>query len=218
MRKAPDGAFFIWWFMLVLNLCKQYCPDKIPVQPGERLNDGADGEVFVIADEPTKVIKFSVIYDREADSPREIYFNQVAPTLQYLLCSRPSVCAIVYEYGFLGEFWRKLVSWRSGTQNFILHYYIMERLHKLSEDEKKVFHSLVSHEDQRIEKDLAPQRIKEICRGLARGLDFDIKKVILFCEQLRESPLSHLDIHPRNIMVDNNGYFKLVDFDRCFIQ
>lgn len=204
--------------MLVLNLCKQYCVDKIPAQPGERLDDGADGEVFVIADEPTRVIKFSVIYDREEDSPREIYFNQVVPILDYVMQQKSALCVKVYEFGFLGEFWRKLVNWRTGTQNFILHYCIMERLHKLSEDEKKVFHSLVSHEDNRIEKDLSPDKIKNICQGLARGLDFDVEKVILFCDQLRESSLSHLDIHPRNIMKDVNGSFKLIDFDRATLE
>jgi thiamine kinase-like enzyme len=204
--------------MLVLNLCKQFCPEKIPAEPGERLGDGADGETFVIADEPTKVMKLSVIYDRFEDSPKEIYFNRIAPVLDYVMLNAPALCVAVYEHGYLGEYSRKVTNWRQGKQIFVIHYCIMERLHNLSDDERKALHSLVSHEDRKIQKDLEPSKIKEIVEGLARGLDFDKEKVILFCEQLREAYLSHSDIHPRNIMKDGSGYFKLVDFDRAILE
>lgn len=204
--------------MFVLTLCKQLCPEKIPVQPGERLGDGADGEVFVIADEPTKVLKLSVIYDRFEDPPQFIYFNQIAPVLDYVMLNKPLVCATVYEHGFLGEYSRKMAYWRKGEQKLLIHYCIMERLFELSEDEKKVFHSLVSHEDRNLEKDLSPEKIKEIIEGLAKGLDFDSKKVKLFCDQLCETSFSHLDIHPRNILKDKDGYFKLVDLDRVILE
>lgn len=204
--------------MFVLSLCKQLCPEKVPAEPGERLGDGSDGEAFVVADDPTKVLKLSIIYDRFEDTPKEIYFNQIAPVLDYIMLNSPAACAAVYEHGFLGEYSRKLAYWRKGKQNFVIHYCIMERLHSLTEDEKKVFHTLVSHEDRKIEKDLSPKKIKEIVEGLARGLDFDENKVILFCEQLRNSFLSHSDIHPRNIMKDNSGSFKLVDFDRAILE
>lgn len=200
--------------MIVLDLCKQFCPDKIPVQAGELLGDGADGEIFTIVDSPTKVIKFSVIYDRATESPKEIYSNQIIPILDYVMFNKPTFCVRVYEHGFMGEFRRKVVSWKNDMQDFVIHYCIMERLHKLSEDEKKVFHSLVSHEDRNITKNLSPQKIKKICHGLALGLDFDAEKVILFCNQLRTTPLSHCDIHPRNIMKNASGYFKLIDLDR----
>ena len=182
------------------------------------MGDGADGETFVIADEPNKVMKLSVIYDRFEDSPQEIYFGQIAPVLDYLMLNSPPMCVAVYEHGYLGEYSRKLVNWREGKQKFVIHYCIMERLITLSEDEKRVLHSVVSHEDRKIEKDLGPTKIKEIVEGLARGLDFDAEKVILFCEQLREAFLSHSDIHPRNIMKDVNGNFKLVDFDRAILE
>lgn len=188
------------------------------MQPGERLGDGADGETFVVADDPTKVLKLSVIYDRFEDSPKEIYFNQIAPVLDYVMLQRPPMCVTVYEHGYLGEYSRKMAHWRKGVQNFVIHYCIMERLSPLSDDEKRALHSLVSHEDRKIEKDLAPKKIKEIVGGLARGLDFDQEKVILFCDQLREAFLSHSDIHPRNIMKDDKGYFKLVDFDRAILE
>lgn len=204
--------------MLVLNLCKQLCPEKIPAEPGERLGDGADGEAFVIADEITKVMKLSVIYDRFESSPKEIYFSQIAPVLNYVMLNSPAMCVTVYEHGYLGEYSRQLSNWRQNKQKFVIHYCIMERLHNLSDDEKRVFHTLVSHEDREIKKDFKPNKIKEIIGGLARGLDFDAEKVILFCNQLREGYLSHSDIHPRNILKDGNGYFKLVDFDRAILE
>ena len=204
--------------MFVLSICKQLCPEKIPAQPGERLGEGADGEAFVIADDPTKVIKLSIIYDRFEVPPQEIYFKQIVPILDYVMLNAPPMCVKVHEHGFLGEYSRQMVSWRKGVQKFVVHYCIMERLQKLSEDEKKVFHSLVSHEDKNIKKDLSPEKIKEICQGLAKGLDFDVQKVTLFCTQLCEASLLHSDLHPRNIMKDANGYFKLVDFDKAILE
>lgn len=205
--------------MIVLSLCQQFCPEKIPVKTAERLgHGGADGETFAIKNVPNKAIKFSIIYDRFDQSPISIYQKEVVPILDFIMTVKPAICATVYEHGYLGEYTREMPYWKNGYQNFVIHYCIMERLVSLTEDERKVFHTLVSHEDREIKKDLSPEKIDETLRGLARGLDFDAKMITLFCEQLRGASLLHSDIHTRNILKDSLGYFKLIDFDRAILE
>ena len=202
--------------MLVLPLCEQFCPDALPVQPAERLGEGADGEVFAIVGEPDKVLKLVVFYDY--DSVLDIHFKRIEKALDYLMQAQPRGYARVYEHGYLGTFSRELADWRAGKQDFILYYYTMERLQKTTEDERKVFHSILSHEDRGIKKDFSAKEIRKMLRGLSQGLDFDAKKVTLFCENIRRAPIEHLDIHVRNIMKDKKGNFKLIDLDRIELE
>lgn len=203
--------------MFVLSLLKQLSQEKLPVEPGERLGDGADGEVFTIKGDDTKVIKFGILYERH-DRGFTNYYKQIQRVLDYLIRTYPSAYARVYEHGYLGTYSRPMASWKSGKQGFIIYYYIMEKLYKTSEDERKVFHSLLSHEDRGIEKKFSPEKIREMLSGMGRGLDFDAEKVTLFCENIRSAPISHLDIHVRNIMKDETGMFKLIDLDRIELE
>lgn len=203
--------------MLVLSLCRQLCPDKIPYPPDVRLGDGADGEVFSIAGEPDKVIKLGIFYERH-DGSFEKHYKHIQKVLDYLIASPPAAYARVYEHGYLGTYKRKAEHWRSGEQKFIIYYYTMERLGKISEDEKKVFHTILSHEDRGIEKNFSPDKVREMLQGMSRGLDFDAEKVILFCNNIRSATVSHLDIHVRNIMKNEAGDFKLIDLDRIELE
>jgi serine/threonine protein kinase len=201
--------------MFVHSLCRQLCPDKLPVQPAERLGDGADGEVLSIKDQPNRVIKLGIIYEHPS---RELkVYEQIQKVLDYAMTTQPPAFVRVYEHGYLGTYNRKVVEWRKDVQEFLMYYYIMERLDKTTEDEKRVFHSIVSHEDRGITKNYSPEKISEMLQGMSRGLDFDAEKVILFCNNLRHAHVLHQDIHVRNIMKNANGDFKLVDFDRAKI-
>src|SRR5512135_1840403 len=203
--------------MFVLSLCRQFCPDKIPVVPDVRLGEGADGEVFSIQGEPDKVLKLGILYERH-DRGFENYYRQIQSVLDYLIVNYPDAYARVYEHGYLGSYSRKMPHWRNGEQKFIIYYYIMEKLNKISEDESRVFHSILSHEDRGIEKNFSSDKIREMLQGMSRGLDFDAEKVILFCDKIKGAPISHLDIHVRNIMKDNTGNFKLIDLDRIELE
>lgn len=194
-----------------------FCPDKLPYQTGERLGEGADGEVFSIPDEPKKVLKLGILYERH-DRGFENHYKQIQKVLDYLIVTRPDAYAHVYEQGYLGTYSRKADHWRSGEQKFIIYYYTMEKLEKTSEDERKVFHSILSHEDRGIEKNFSPEKVREMLQGMGRGLDFDAEKVTLFCDNIRSAPISHLDIHVRNIMKDELGNFKLIDLDRIELE
>lgn len=199
--------------MLVLKLCQQLCPDKIPVIVGAKLGDGADGEVFDILDDADKVIKFCVIY-QTGKIPIPNAYKYVSNVLDTLISNPSPTYARVYSHAWMGKFSRDIQ--RSPfKQSYILYYYIMEKLYKTTEDERKVFHSIISHEDQGKRKDFPLDKIKEMLIGLAQGLDFDEEKVIFFYNNFKKSPVVHLDIHPRNIMKNAAGNFKLIDFDRA---
>jgi hypothetical protein len=203
--------------MMVLSLCQRLCPDQIPVVTAHKLGDGADGEVFEIENTPDKVIKFCIIYERFSANLEQHYNKKINPILNYLITSPVPTFARVYAHEYMGTYSRDFVSSPTGKQKFIIYYYVMEKLNKISEDEQKVFHSILSHEDRGVEKNYPLPKIKKMLEGQAFALDFDEKKVMLFCENLRTSPVRHLDIHVRNVMKDQDGNFKLIDFDRCLL-
>lgn len=198
--------------MLVLKLCQQLCPDKIPVITTNKLGDGADGEVFEIKDDPNKVIKFCVVYETGSVKVNNTY-KYISRVLNQLVKEPSPTYARVYTHAHMGEYFRE-VAWKK-EQKYILYYYIMEKLFKISEDERKVFHSIVSHEDRGIKKNFSSDKIDEMLEGLKQGLDFDEGKVTFFYNNFRKTPVDHLDIHVRNIMKDASGDFKLIDFDRA---
>lgn len=201
--------------MLALKLCQQFCPDKINFVLSNRLGDGADGEVFNLADYPNKVIKFAILYNYP-HAPLDEYYNRINNTLTYIRQHQPQSYAHVYEHVYLGQYARQLDQ-PNIVQDYILYYYTMEKLFKISEDEKKVFHTIVCHEDMGIEKNYSLSQIKKILRDMGRALDFDTERVIFFYENLKKTPIVHGDVHVRNIMKDQEGNFKLIDFDRSHL-
>lgn len=205
--------------MLVLKLCQEKCPQLIPVVIGDKLGtDGADGEVFDIIGQPDKVIKFCLLLENQVESPKTLedsYFN-IKEVLEYLITNSVDGFAKVYSYDWLGEYSRTV--WGNTQEKYFLYYYIMEKLYRTTGDERKVFHSILSHEDRGIIKNYGPEQIKKMLAGLSRGLDFDAEKVMLFCDKVRQSPVIHLDVEVRNIMKDISGQFKLIDFDRAMLR
>jgi serine/threonine protein kinase len=199
--------------MIVSALCRQLCPEKFNFPLGRRLGDGSDGEVLEIVDDPKKVIKLSAIYDHPA---REIKtYQDVKKVLAHLISTPTDAFVRVYEQGFFGSFSRKSTEWHKDGQDFLMYYYIMDKLEQISVNEFKVFHSILSHEDRKIIKNFSIGKIKEMLIGLSRGLDFDVEKVIIFCNNIANGPIIHDDINPRNIMRNASGDYKLVDLDRC---
>lgn len=198
--------------MLVANLAKQLCPERIPCQLGAKLGDGADGEVFDIVGRPDRVIKFCILYETGSDK-LEVVYKHITNVIDYLITNPIAVYANVHTHVLMGSFQRDV--WKNKKQRYLMYYYMMEKLQKISEDERKVFDTLLSHEDMNKKKNFSPAKTKEILDGLSKGLDFDRKRVTFFCDNLKNSPVKHLDIHPRNIMKDDHGNFKMIDFDRA---
>lgn len=197
--------------MNVLPLIKEFCPNKIPFTPTTCLGGGADGETFLIKEDKSKVIKLCVLYDHSEEVNIFDYYSNISSILNQLMTTLPRTYVHVYKHDYLGSFVQRS---RFSSKEFILYYYVMEKLLPLSLDEDKLFYSILSHEDKNIVKNYSMDKIKNLVGGLSSGLDFDAGKVIFFCENLKNSPISHLDMDSRNIMKDATGYFKLVDLDR----
>lgn len=197
--------------MQALKLCEEN-GISLP-KLGKELGYGADGQVFEASD--NRVIKIAVCFDQSRQ------FVDTQNVLQYLIKNIPSSYANVYHNEYLGEYTRPYCHWDIKTtivQKYYLHYYIMEKLFKISEDEKKIFHSILSHEDRNIVKKFSLDKVKKMLTGMSYSLDFDYNKVIFFYQNLHDCPLKHLDLHVRNIMKDVDGNFKMIDFDRMKLE
>lgn len=186
--------------MRILKLFKRYWSWIAP-HPADEIGSGIDGEVYSMLNSPDRVIKICQVFDFDR-------FDSTALVLDKLLIEPYAGYARVYMRGY-----RKL-----NAKGYVLHYYVMEKLQPISEDESKVFHTIISHEDRNIIKDYEYGELEKILEGLQVGLDFDTEKVKFLCQAIRFSPIKHLDIHPRNIMKNDNGDFKLIDFDRVQLK
>lgn len=173
------------------------------------IGDGADGDVYTIKNDPNKVIKFSVYYIWDNEDLKKIVYSKLSNFREVQL--NPSIFAKLYEYSFIAEGKRKIVD---GEQDYLLFSCIMEKCFPISEDEMKVFHSILSHEDNNIEKNFSIQKIENMLKGMSIGLDFSHIKIMNFIKKIRSNNIKHTDAHPRNIMKDNLGNFKFIDFDR----
>jgi len=207
--------------MRALTLSAQLCTNQIVNIAGDFLGDGADGDVYLVKNDTSKVIKFCKLY--EDNDLFEANFKSIIDVLSFLEKKSINTFAKVFSHGVLGTFDRKQIYYLDNKalehqQKFTLYYYIMERLNKISEDEKRIFHSIICHEDSGTPKDLSLSTIDKMLDGMGRALDFDKKKVMFFCRNIRNLPVHHNDIHKRNIMKDNDGNFKLVDFDRSSLN
>jgi hypothetical protein len=94
------------------------------------------------------------------------------------------------------------------------HFTVMERLMPITDDEAKVFHSIISHEDRNASKVFSPEELDAALDGLLTGLDFNKDAVFSFYRQVVLGTMSHKDIHERNVMKTKDGAFKLVDLNR----
>lgn len=200
--------------MQVLKVIQQH-NFQLPYKLGDEIGYGADGQVFNIANDPYKVIKLCILYERDNfDLSKELYIRE--RVLSYLIDNPSRVYANVYDYVKLGDGERPWLG--NQKQKYIIYYYVMEKLEELSKDEARVFHSVLSHEDRGVVKNLSPKKLKEILAGLKIGLDFPEENIIFFIEELKRSKVRHLDLHQRNVMKTSFGEFKMIDFDRAMLK
>lgn len=202
--------------MLVYKLCEEHCPEKMKVAPGVKLGGGADGEVFEIEDDPTRVIKYCVLYETGSVPVQQTY-KYISGVVGHLIKEPSPTHATVFDHQYLG-LWQRQVAWGKGLQKYILYCYTMERLNTITDDEGKVFHTLLSHEDRGIKKNYSSEVAQQMIKEMNQGLDFDVAKVTFFCHNFKKTPIIHYDVHPRNIMKDSAGNFKLIDFDRSTLE
>lgn len=165
---------------------------------GERLGEGADGEVFDLKN--GKVIKYSILYD-DYVSDLESKFLNIKKNLLNLIDNSNQLFCNVYEFR---EIIRSSRVCQGVKQDYIIYSYVMEKMDLLYGDEQKVLFSVLNNKKM---------DLHVLLGGLSFGLYFDKPKVVKFYELL-QSGHGHKDIHIQNIMKDCNGNFKLIDFDR----
>lgn len=200
---------------MLLHLFKKYCPEAAPNTLYSFLGNGWDGEVWEISD--SKVIKFSALYDTDEECIRRSFQNK-EKIFEKLLYNLPNCFGNVF---FFQKHFEGIISdmiLPHPDMPCILYSYVMEKLYPITEDEKKVFHTIVSHEDRNAIKKFSRGALKETLSGLSKGLDFDEQRIIFFYDNLQNSPLKHQDVCPRNIMKTCQGDFKLIDFDRITLE
>lgn len=181
----------------------------------QKIGDGADGEVFTMLNSEN-LAKFSIFYCWRNENLDEV----IASRLQsYAAVKRHSdIFVSVFDSRHLVNGVRKIVA---GEQEYAIFYYEMEKLLKISDDEIRVFHSIISHEDSNLKKDLNLDKISKTLDGLSIGLEFNQKKVINFCKSLQNLEslgIHYADLHPRNVMKSKDGDFKLIDIDRISVS
>lgn len=203
--------------MQVLQLLKNQNQTSLllPYKLGPAVADGADGQVFELLDFPSQVMKLSVLYCWDNHLTLEKEYLRINQVLSYLLKNNVEICTPVFKYQTLLRSSRKIIG---DNQDFIIYYYIMKKYNKISEDEKKVFHTLLSHEDRGLCKSYSLPEARRILTGLSLGLQFNYEQILYFYERLQTCPIIQKDLHPRNIMRDIKGNFKLIDFDRCYLR
>jgi hypothetical protein len=215
--------------MLVLPLCRKYCPEKLTMSVGQYINDGSDGHCFLLGNDKNKVIKFSILFGERINR-----YATIEQVLSQLVAVKPRAYVRVHEYGYLGTFSRPWEEEKTGikyksNQDFVLHYYIMDRLEDLSKDEREVFnHIFANYGDPcvldlealqernfRTFSDLSEADLATLAIGT--GLDFDARVISLFCQEIAQSPIKQEDLHDLNIMRNKLGEYKIIDIDRCSI-
>lgn len=194
--------------MKTFALCKQLCPNLLPLVGDQLGHGGADGEVFSLLENPEQVIKFSIIYDYPC-APYKKEYDRITNVLAYLTSEHPNTCACVSVHGKLAEGSRQNVTF--GDQKYLLHSYVMEKCFPLTDEEKKVFHSIITPQ-KRFKKS---GQAEKILSGLSKGFDFDFEKIVSFVKGVSLLPFTHSDLGPLNIMKTVSGKYVLIDFDRA---
>lgn len=194
--------------MQALKLAKELIPNLID-STLEEIGSGADGDVYLLKTDPNKVIKYSVYYCWYEDNIKKLIEQRLAG---FAAAQQNSELFVnVYSFNYLGSGKRKVFT---GEQDYLLFSCTMEKLNKISEDERRVFHSIVSHEDDNKIKKFSIEKVRSMLQGMKYGLDFDEHQVMLFYKNLLNCKVEYTDLHPRNIMKNKKGEFKLIDIDR----
>ena len=182
---------------------------RFPFKINKELGSGADGQVFSLKKDLNKVIKLSIIFG-ESEAEVTDNFDSIKSNYNYLISNCFKNIAQVFEIGYVVS--GKRVGGYSG--NYLIYYSVMEKLSEPSPEELKVLNTVCHSFFCKEKLNVLDIKLKE----LNNYFSFDKKKIIEFYKFLRNCPIHHNDIHDKNIMKDDCGNFKLVDFDRIGLK
>jgi RIO-like serine/threonine protein kinase len=169
---------------------------------GEEIGYGADGQVFLLND---LVIKYSVYFDKDYTN-----YKKLKQLFDFIKNDDSNLFVKLFSFDYLLSGERDFYTRK---QKYIICSCTMEKLIPLNEDEKKVFHTTISHEDGNKLKPITNNTF-DMIKELHNFLSFDYNKMIEFHKKLQTSKINHNDLHVRNVMKDSNNNYKLIDFDR----
>jgi serine/threonine protein kinase len=192
--------------MFVLSAYRKYLSGCLPYQPGERLGEGAEGEVLSIVGDDTRVLKLTMMLANPGHSDNDYRYQKMRDGLDYFVGQHPAGYVRVYEHGHLGSC--PLVG--PPAMQYIFHYTVMEKLGNISDDEFEVFRGILEDDYDGLSPKIVEAKVAEM---RSAGLDFEPKGVTLFADNIRAASVIHEDLHPHNIMKDIHGDFKLIDLD-----
>lgn len=174
---------------------------------GKLLNEGAQGKVYNIKEHRNKIVKISMLYDRDA-SPIEDIFSNIQNIYFWIKDNPQDVLVKIFEFGKLTEGERPFYPFIK-DQKYISYYSIQEKLLRISLDEMKVFDAVSDYHN----KFNSQKSLQESIIDLKGYFNFDFDKVLAFCCNLQKLPIDNHDFRHCNIMKDKNDNFKLIDFD-----
>lgn len=166
------------------------------------IGSGEEGMVFSLAEDKSKVVKFVMYFDDENFS----YHEEVKKRFHIIMDENNSSFANVFDF--------KIEKYKDERErNYIFYYYIMEKLKRCSNEDSTynmicaLTHSFYQQEYLKIPNsfDVASSKYKTYP---------DFHKVISFYKKIKESKIKHDDMLG-NIMIDESGNYKLIDFDMC---
>jgi hypothetical protein len=177
---------------------------------GEKIGEGSQGEVYNYTPSNDRVVKYSVIYDYYFTNTLDKKINSFFNILVDLKNNPENIFPIIFDFNALHWSKRQTID---GPQDYVIYYYIMNKLNKIDDDENKVFHSIMSHQDNNKKHNFTYKQLNDTLNGLSYGLNFDKQKITEFYFKVLSSKYHHGDITGRNIMKDYLNNFKLVDLD-----
>jgi serine/threonine protein kinase len=196
-------------------IAREFLRKHLPILPSmfavaQVLGNGSNGEAYLLND--GTVLKVSVLMDwgNEGFDVREEY-ARIWWLLRQVKQEIPPHLVRIFDLGVLA-------CGQLDKQPYTIYYYRMEHLQPLTEDEYKVFQTVISHEDRQLIKRYQPAELSAVLQGLEKGLEFDLDRVKDFYHHIQFSRFKHLDLHPRNVLKAKDGEFKLIDLDRMRLQ
>lgn len=178
----------------------------------QKIGQGTQGEVYSILGDPSKVIKFAYLDSnigdpREKNEKRKLSFLAV---MKYLSSYYFSCFPKVYGYGVIDL---DEVTSRRHTNPHI-SFSIWEKLERLPKNLEYMFDSIYNYMDRR------ESNFEVVADAVAHynksyNLNLDLKKFMKFYTQLICVPVSQGDMCGSNFMMNKDGDFKIIDFDRA---
>jgi len=170
------------------------------------LGKGADGTVYDLGD---NVLKISTFLNYERLDIKKVAKEKVS-NLKKLQKLKLDHLVEVFDIGEIQQF-SKIQSSNDYLDIFI-YSYKMKKLTPTTENQNRIL-DLISHKDSG-KLTVITNKTYEDARSLCIFYDVDFKKVFSFFKSIEASPVRHLDVHPRNIMLAETSSFKLIDLDR----